>query len=179
MKIDENLKAELKKAILENSIIQTDCVQQKLSEMNKLISIHQNLIEKIEISKNKPILYKVLDEITDQLDEIETSLLEEIQSNRQSLNENEYGEGWMIKSQLYNIAKNAMRLHKVIDEQEDFEDWVQAKLTIADDYLETITHFLEYRKKTVGSFNMDDKDQYNDLGSDEDLSSYNDEIPLL
>jgi hypothetical protein len=120
----------------------------------------------------------VLDEITDQLDEVEELFLEQISESRVPLNENEYGEGWMIKSQLYNIAKNAMKLHKIINEKEDFEDWVQAKITIVDDYMSTIAHFIEYRKMTVGNFDMDDKSQYNQT-SEEDLSQYNDDIPLL
>jgi hypothetical protein len=175
----ENLKTQLKNSILENSIISTDCVQDTLSEMNKLIGLHQEILEKIERSKNEhPVLNKVLDEITDQLDEVEELFLEQISESRVPLNENEYGEGWMIKSQLYNIAKNAMKLHKIINEKEDFEDWVQAKITIVDDYMSTIAHFIEYRKMTVGNFDMDDKSQYNQT-SEEDLSQYNDDIPLL
>lgn len=179
MSTKETIKNELKTAILENSIITTDCVQSTLRDMDKLVSLHQEVVEKIERSKQEhPVLLKVLDEITDQLDEVEDLFLEQVNEVRKPLNENEYGEGWMIKSQLYNIAKNAMKLHKIVNEKEDFEDWVQAKLTIVDDYMATIAHFIEYRKMTVGNFDMDDKNQYNE-NPDEDLSQYNDDIPLL
>lgn len=175
----EFLQNELKNAILENSVISTDCVQSTLKDMDKLVSLHQEVVEKIERSSQKhPVLIKVLDEITNQLDEVEDSFIEQINEARVPLNENEYGEGWMIKSQLYNIAKNAMKLHKIVNEKEDFEDWVQAKLTIVDDYMSTIAHFIEYRKMTVGNFDMDDKNQYNE-NPDEDLSQYNDDIPLV
>lgn len=175
----EFLQNELKNAILENSVISTDCVQSTLKDMDKLVSLHQEVVEKIERSSQEhPVLIKVLDEITNQLDEVEDSFIEQINEARVTLNENEYGEGWMIKSQLYNIAKNAMKLHKIVNEKEDFEDWVQAKLTIVDDYMSTIAHFIEYRKMTVGNFDMDDKNQYNE-NPDEDLSQYNDDIPLV
>lgn len=172
------IKEQLKNAILENSITASECVQEKLSEMNNLVKLHQEVLDKMDVAKNKPILNTVLEEITNQLDEVEDSLLEELKSAKLSLNENEYGEGWMIKSQLFNIAKNAIRVHEMINEKEDFEDWVQAKITIVDDYMATIAQFLEYRKMTVGNFDMDDKDQYNEM-PDEDLSSYDEEIPLL
>lgn len=179
MSTKESLQNEFKNAILENSILSTDCVQNTLRDMDKLVSLHQEVVEKIERSKQEhPVLLKVLDEITNQLDEVEDLFVEQVNEARIPLNENEYGEGWMIKSQLYNIAKNAMKLHKIVNEKEDFEDWVQAKLTIVDDYMATIAHFIEYRKMTIGNFDMDDKNQYNQT-QEEDLSQYNDDIPLV
>lgn len=174
----KELKQELRNAILENTIMSSDCVQEKLTEMDNLVKLHQEVLEKLETSKHKPILNKVLDEITNQLDEVEESLLEHIQNTKNNLNENEYGEGWMIKSQLYNIAKNAMKLHGMVNEKEDFEDWVQAKLTIVDDYMSTVSQFIEYRKQSVGNFDMDDKQQYSE-NPDDDLSQYDEQIPLL
>lgn len=176
--IKQELRQELKNAIIENTILSSDCVQEKLGQMDNLVKLHQEVLEKLEVSKHKPVLNKVLDEITNQLDEVEESLLEHIQTTKNNLNENEYGEGWMIKSQLYNIAKNAMKLHGMVNEKEDFEDWVQAKLTIVDDYMSTISQFIEYRKMTVGNFDMDDKQQYME-DPDEDLSQYDEQIPLL
>lgn len=173
-----NLKEQLKKDLLESVISESPETTSLLSQMDKLVQLHQEIIEKLNTSPNKSVLNKVLDEINEQLDEIDEQLLEKFNSTKNELNENAYGEGWMIKSQLYNIAKNAMRLYKTIGEQEDFEDWVQAKITIVDDYMATIAQFIEYRKKSIGDFDMDDKDQYREK-PEEDLSNYNDEIPLL
>ena len=88
------------------------------------------------------------------------------------------GEGRMLKGQLLSLMANAEKLYHMISEEDQFEDWVQAKITIVDDYMSTIAHFIEYRKMTVGNFDMDDKSQYNQT-SEEDLSQYNDDIPLL
>lgn len=175
------LKKDVQAALFENVVSSNDDMMRSLKQMDRLITLHQEVLNKLETSSNKNILNKVLDEITNQLDNTEELFLEQLNSHDlQTLNENAYGEGWMIKSQLYSIAKNAMRLHKIVNEKEDFEDWVQAKLTIVDDYMATIAHFIEYRKMTVGNFDMDDKHQYSESPiEDEDLSSYNDQIPLI
>jgi hypothetical protein len=175
---NKELKEQLKKDILESVAVETPETSSLLAQMNKLVQLHQEVIQKLNTSSNKNLLNTVLEEITEQLDEIDEKLLEILNSAKAELNENMYGEGWMIKSQLYNIAKNAMRLYKIVGEKEDFEDWVQAKITIVDDYMATIAQFIEYRKMSVGDFDMDDKDQYKEK-SEEDLSNYNDEIPLL
>lgn len=179
--IKTTLKKDIQETLFENTILANNDILSSLKQMNTLITVHQEVLDKIQTSPNKKILNTVLDEVTNQLDAVEELFLEQLSSYTPStLNENEYGEGWMIKSQLYSIAKNAMRLHKIVNEKEDFEDWVQAKLTIVDDYMSTIAHFIEYRKMTVGNFDMDDKQQYSESPiDDEDLSSYNDQIPLI
>tara|TARA_B100001250_G_scaffold304836_1_gene266719 strand:+ start:1412 stop:2389 length:978 start_codon:yes stop_codon:yes gene_type:complete len=53
-------------------------------------------------------------------------------------------DGWMAKSQLYQTAKYAIELHKMIQDTDNLEPWVQSKITKCADYLESIKHYMEY-----------------------------------
>ena len=53
-------------------------------------------------------------------------------------------DGWMAKSQLYQTAKYAIELHKIIQDTDNLEPWVQSKITKCADYLESIKHYMEY-----------------------------------
>lgn len=50
----------------------------------------------------------------------------------------------MTNSQLHSLATNTERLKSLVANFEELEPWVQAKLTLAEDYISTITHYLEY-----------------------------------
>jgi len=55
----------------------------------------------------------------------------------------------MARAQLYNAAKDAIRLHKMlqhISEQEGLEGWVQSKITLAADYLKSAANYVEYEQ---------------------------------
>ena len=57
----------------------------------------------------------------------------------------------MARSDLYRAGKSAMELHKMlkqISEQQGLEGWVQAKITKAADYLESVYHYLDYEIKS-------------------------------
>lgn len=54
-------------------------------------------------------------------------------------------DGFMAKRQLYDLAKYATMLHKMINDEDDLEPWVQAKITKAADYIDTVKHYMEYR----------------------------------
>lgn len=53
-------------------------------------------------------------------------------------------DGFMAKRQLYDIAKYAVQLHKMIQDSDNLEPWIQAKITKAADYIDTVKHYLEY-----------------------------------
>jgi hypothetical protein len=57
-----------------------------------------------------------------------------------------HGEGRMAKSQLYKTAHYAQQLHNMIQDGEELDAWIQAKITKASDYLSSVKHHLEYRK---------------------------------
>lgn len=56
-------------------------------------------------------------------------------------------EGQMAKSELYRAAKHSMKLFQMIQDGQQLEGWVQAKITKAADYLDTIYHYMEYQVK--------------------------------
>ena len=59
-------------------------------------------------------------------------------------NESFEGEGEMMKAQLLSIMENAERIYHMIDEGDTFEDWLQSKVTIAEDYLRAVNGYLKY-----------------------------------
>ena len=55
-------------------------------------------------------------------------------------------EASMAKSDLFKLANYAVDLQTMIDEGEELEGWVQAKITKAADYISSVKHYLEYEK---------------------------------
>jgi len=57
-------------------------------------------------------------------------------------------EGDMAKNQLFNIAKYAIGLAKSLEDDQELESWVQSKITLSQDYLSKVKHYLEYELQT-------------------------------
>lgn len=51
-------------------------------------------------------------------------------------------EGDMAKSDLRSIMLNASRLHDMLGDSDNLPEWVQSKLTVAEDYLSTVVNYL-------------------------------------
>lgn len=70
-------------------------------------------------------------------------------------------DGFMAKAQLYHMAKYAADLHGMIQDRDNLEPWVQAKLTKAQDYLSVVKHYLEYQmvKQQLATPEMPDVDE--------------------
>ena len=57
----------------------------------------------------------------------------------------------MARSDCYNAAKYAVELHKLlknISEQQGLDGWVSEKITLANDYLRTVTEYLRYEQQS-------------------------------
>ena len=52
-------------------------------------------------------------------------------------------EGDMAKSQLRSILTHAKRLHDMLEDQDNLPEWVQSKITLAQDYILTATDYME------------------------------------
>jgi serine protease inhibitor len=52
----------------------------------------------------------------------------------------------MILGQLKNICDNAQDLMKMLNGKEEIEDWVQSKITIADDYINKLRNYYKYNQ---------------------------------
>jgi hypothetical protein len=58
--------------------------------------------------------------------------------------EREYDyEGDMAKSQLKSIITNAQKLHDMLDDSTNLPEWVQSKITLAEDYVLTAANYME------------------------------------
>jgi hypothetical protein len=57
-------------------------------------------------------------------------------------------EGRMAKRQLTDIHEYSGELCQMLNDDTQLEAWVQAKITIAADYIKTVKHYLEYEMKT-------------------------------
>lgn len=56
-------------------------------------------------------------------------------------------EGAMAKADLHKLANYSIKLFKKIQDEDQLEGWVQAKITKAADYIASVYHYLEYEMK--------------------------------
>ena len=56
-------------------------------------------------------------------------------------------EGAMARADLYKLANYSLKLFKQMDDNQQLEAWVQAKITKAADYIASVYHYLEYEMK--------------------------------
>mgnify|MGYP003676426724 FL=1 len=77
------------------------------------------------------------------------SSMPSVQSSPQMSSGYDQDESQMAKSQLYRTAEYASELEQMIQDGEELDAWVQAKITKASDYLSSVKHYLQY-KKTKG-----------------------------
>ena len=59
----------------------------------------------------------------------------------------------MAREQCYHIAANAIALHKLlqtVSEKRGLDGWVAEKITLANDYCQTVKEYLEYELMTGG-----------------------------
>lgn len=64
----------------------------------------------------------------------------------------------MARAQLYHLANDAIRLHKLlksVSEEEGLEGWMQSKITLAADYIKSTADYLEYDKLGAPMSKMD------------------------
>ena len=55
-------------------------------------------------------------------------------------------EGRMTKGNLYKIAEYAHELHNLIEDDENLEPWVEEKIAVASQMLDTVANYLKYEK---------------------------------
>jgi len=74
-----------------------------------------------------------------------TSFIKEASGN----DEDNYDEfrGQMARTQLMSIAEKAGELAEEMKDDTQLEAWVESKITLAEDYIQTIYDYLKYNKK--------------------------------
>jgi hypothetical protein len=76
-------------------------------------------------------------------------------------------EGDMAKSQLRSIMTNAKRMHDMLEDNTNLPEWVQSKITLAEDYVLTATNYMESEmSEALDPVGKEDKDIDNDGDSD-------------
>ncbi len=56
-------------------------------------------------------------------------------------------EGDMAKSDLRSIIHNAQQLHDMLDDNTNLPEWVQSKITLAEDYMSTVANYMRSEMK--------------------------------
>jgi hypothetical protein len=63
---------------------------------------------------------------------------------KEEKDEREYDyEGDMAKSQLKSIIMNAQAVHDMLEENTNLSEWVQSKITLAEDYMSTVANYMK------------------------------------
>jgi hypothetical protein len=76
-------------------------------------------------------------------------------------------EGDMAKSQLRSIMTNAKRMHDMLEDNTNLPEWVQSKITLAEDYVLTATNYMESEmSEALDPVGKEDSDIDNDGDSD-------------
>jgi len=143
----------------ENQRIKFREMQRNLYEaVNTMGSLKKKTMDSKNVSELKRNYkkYKIAKNITEQVESKLSSAYRKFEGK-------EEGEDGMMKAQLLSIMENAERIYHMIDDGEVFEDWLQSKVTIAEDYLRAVSGYLKYYN---GENNM--KDDY-ELNSDDEL----------
>jgi hypothetical protein len=90
-------------------------------------------------------------------------------------------EGQMAKSELYRAAKMSMKLFQMIQDGQQLEGWVQAKISKSADYLDSVYHYMEYQMK-FGSggvaSSVDDITGDMEVGGGGDVAEEDNELPM-
>ena len=72
-------------------------------------------------------------------------LADKVRARKESVNEEDGSR--MAKSQMFKAMDYSKKIHDMIGDDEELEDWVESKLTKASDYLSSVYHYLEYEKQ--------------------------------
>ena len=142
----EKTMTDIKKLIINeiNTTVKKESVKKKINESSKnlyeSIKVASELKkenknpEKIKIAEN--LIFVAEKRLVDDYDSYD-----EVAGKGCNCGE---GEGEMLKAQILSIMANAQKIYHMIDDEDQFEDWIQSKITIAEDYLRVAYSYLAY-----------------------------------
>lgn len=120
--------------------------------INKLAGDLFEAVKTAEAVKSNPKKHKIAKKIVS------------ITENRLLKEFHEEGEDKMIKAQLLSIMENAKKLYHMIEENQEMEDWIQSKITIAEDYLRATYGYMKYYNGVEDMENeVDDEMEWDDI----------------
>ena len=150
-------------------------MQRNLYEaVNTMGSLKKKTMESKNVSELKRNYkkYKIAKNITEQVESKLSSAYRKFEGQ-------EEGEDRMMKAQLLSIMENAERIYHMIDDGEVFEDWLQSKVTIAEDYLRAVSGYLKYyngEKNMKDDYELDSDDEFDYENSDIDDEDWDDDF---
>jgi hypothetical protein len=68
-------------------------------------------------------------------------LIAEANADQEEAGEYDF-EGDMAKTQLKSIIRNSMELHDMLEDDDNLPEWVQSKITLAEDYMTTVYNYM-------------------------------------
>lgn len=143
----------IKKIIIE----ETAKVLREMKTIKKTKDTASNLFEAIKTAdalKNNPKKYKIAKKL---VAISENKFIKERQGIKESHGNQDESE--MAKAQLEAIIDKAKELHSMINGMEHLEDWLQYKLSIAENYIDAVHGYIKYFN---GEEDMDEKEMYDD-----------------
>jgi hypothetical protein len=72
-------------------------------------------------------------------------LIAEITDDQEEPGEYDF-EGDLAKTQLKSIIRNSMELHDMLEDDDNLPEWVQSKITLAEDYMTTVYNYMTSEK---------------------------------
>jgi hypothetical protein len=110
--------------------MQKENVTESTTEVNEMSSHGKKLAKMIMAKQSKHPIAQMMGEAGDE--------------PKHTADAGEYDyEGDMAKSQLKSIITNAQRLHDMLEDTTNLPEWVQSKITLAEDYVLTAANYME------------------------------------
>ena len=74
-------------------------------------------------------------------------------------------EGDMARGQLQSIINNAQRVHNMLEDNDNLPEWVQSKITLAEDYISTVANYMMSEiDEQVEQIDEREDDEYHSVG---------------
>lgn len=154
------------KKFVVNEIKQTLKEEKHKQKINKLT---KDLFEAVSVSselKHDTKKYKIAKKVIS------------IAENRLMREFHQEGEERMMKAQLLSIIENAKKIYHMLGDDEQYEDWLQYKVSISEDYLQAVYGYMKYfngvddmEEKEFDEEEFDDVEEEDEL-SDEEIDAY-------
>ena len=89
-----------------------------------------------------------------------------IQEELEKVDEGDYGEGSMARSQLARTAELALMIKNMISDDTNLEEWVESKITKANDYLSSVINYMRGEALSEREMTDTEKEKRSDIAKD-------------
>jgi hypothetical protein len=141
-----------------------------VKKQKRVSPVKSNLFEAIktaDIVKNNPKKYRIAKKL---IAISENKFIKE--RNRLKEEHGPEDESEMAKAQLAAIMEKSNELYRMLDGVSHLEDWLQYKLSIAENYIDAVHGYMKYFN---GGEEMESDEQYDDQWDDVEEEDFNDE----